>query len=84
MNIEPATVTLTVVGVDTDTCGCSCAFRFMISGCTAVCRTDGCSAPKEYFLESVAKDVRSIPCSVIIIGADLIGALRSTILAGWV
>lgn len=41
---------------------------------------DGCSAPTEYLLVSEARDVRSIPWSVIIIGAGLIGALRSTTL----
>lgn len=80
MNIVPATVMLTVVGVDKDTCGCSCAFRFIIRGCTAVCLPDDCSAPKEYLLVSEARDVRSIPWSVIIIGAGLAGALRSTTL----
>jgi hypothetical protein len=73
-------VTLTVVGVETATCGCSWEFRFMTSDCTAVCRMDGCSAPMEYRLLSEARDVRSIPWSVIIIGAGLIGALRSTTL----
>ena len=78
MNMEAATVTLTVVGVVV-----SWVFKFIISGCTIVeCLLP--SDPPWYFLLSVAKEVRSIPWSVMIIGAGLVAVLRSTTLPPWI